>query len=248
MCLTCSCGQPNIDHGDSRNITFDRLAAAGQAGGVTIWEAANSLAHTVESVHRDPLEVFTESLSRPLIVCDVDGILAYFVQAACLAVNLAFGSAYTPEQWTTYRGPLSAEQHGWLNQQMDSPTFWATIAPDQEAAMMLRLLARDGYGIIIATDRPSDMRLVTQRWLELWRIPYDGLLVGPGSKERLAQEHGPDNPMILIDDNPAKCLTVPRPGVEVWTIRRPYTSGTQFNSWTELVKALRCFDMQAVRV
>ena len=35
MCLSCGCGQPNDDHGDSRNITLNALNQAAQAAGTT---------------------------------------------------------------------------------------------------------------------------------------------------------------------------------------------------------------------
>ena len=35
MCVSCGCGQPNDDHGDSRNITLDDLNKAAEAAGTT---------------------------------------------------------------------------------------------------------------------------------------------------------------------------------------------------------------------
>jgi hypothetical protein len=35
MCLSCGCGKPNDDHGDSRNITLDDLNRAAEAAGTT---------------------------------------------------------------------------------------------------------------------------------------------------------------------------------------------------------------------
>ncbi len=35
MCVSCGCGQPNDDHGDSRNITLDDLNRAAEAAGTT---------------------------------------------------------------------------------------------------------------------------------------------------------------------------------------------------------------------
>jgi hypothetical protein len=35
MCVSCGCGQPNDDHGDSRNITQNDLNNAAQAAGTT---------------------------------------------------------------------------------------------------------------------------------------------------------------------------------------------------------------------
>lgn len=35
MCVSCGCGKPNDDHGDSRNITLDDLNQAAAAAGTT---------------------------------------------------------------------------------------------------------------------------------------------------------------------------------------------------------------------
>jgi hypothetical protein len=35
MCLSCGCGKPNDDHGDSRNITLDDINQAAEAAGTT---------------------------------------------------------------------------------------------------------------------------------------------------------------------------------------------------------------------
>src|SRR5436305_14784266 len=35
MCLSCGCGQPNDDHGDSRNITLNDIDQAAKAAGTT---------------------------------------------------------------------------------------------------------------------------------------------------------------------------------------------------------------------
>lgn len=35
MCMSCGCGKPDDDHGDSRNITMDDLKRAAEAAGTT---------------------------------------------------------------------------------------------------------------------------------------------------------------------------------------------------------------------
>lgn len=35
MCMSCGCGRPNDDHGDSRNITLNDLDQAAEAAGTT---------------------------------------------------------------------------------------------------------------------------------------------------------------------------------------------------------------------
>lgn len=44
MCLSCGCGEPNADHGDSRHITGDQLRQAAQASGISTQEAAQNVA------------------------------------------------------------------------------------------------------------------------------------------------------------------------------------------------------------
>jgi hypothetical protein len=46
MCLTCGCGEPNDDHGDSRHITMDDLTNAADAAEISVEEAAGNLQQT----------------------------------------------------------------------------------------------------------------------------------------------------------------------------------------------------------
>jgi hypothetical protein len=46
MCLTCGCGIPNDDHGDSRHIIMDELKAAAEAAEISVDEAASNLQAT----------------------------------------------------------------------------------------------------------------------------------------------------------------------------------------------------------
>lgn len=48
MCLTCGCGEPNADHGDSRHITLDDLKSAAEAAEISVDEASNNFQETVK--------------------------------------------------------------------------------------------------------------------------------------------------------------------------------------------------------
>lgn len=50
MCLTCGCGEPDSDHGDSRHITMEDLKKAAEAAGVSVDEAVNNFNATVKQV------------------------------------------------------------------------------------------------------------------------------------------------------------------------------------------------------
>jgi hypothetical protein len=52
MCMTCGCGEPNEDHGDKANITYDQLQAAGQAADIDPEQAADNL-HDLAKKIRD---------------------------------------------------------------------------------------------------------------------------------------------------------------------------------------------------
>ena len=43
MCLTCGCGEPNEDHGDPANITYERFQGAADAAEISVEEALENL-------------------------------------------------------------------------------------------------------------------------------------------------------------------------------------------------------------
>jgi 8-oxo-dGTP pyrophosphatase MutT (NUDIX family) len=51
-CLTCGCDMPHNEHDDPRHITYEELAAAAEAAGITVEEAAANLQHTLHHEQR----------------------------------------------------------------------------------------------------------------------------------------------------------------------------------------------------
>ncbi len=47
MCLSCGCGEPNADHGDSRHITLEVLKKAAEAAEISAQEAADNINATL---------------------------------------------------------------------------------------------------------------------------------------------------------------------------------------------------------
>ena len=43
MCVSCNCGSPNDDLGDSRNITMDKIEKAAQASGKSAQQVAGNI-------------------------------------------------------------------------------------------------------------------------------------------------------------------------------------------------------------
>jgi hypothetical protein len=43
MCLSCGCGEPNNDHDDPDQITYEDLQKAADAAGITVEQAADNI-------------------------------------------------------------------------------------------------------------------------------------------------------------------------------------------------------------
>ncbi len=43
MCVSCGCGEPNDDHGDSRHITLKDVQSAAQAAGIDVQQVKKNM-------------------------------------------------------------------------------------------------------------------------------------------------------------------------------------------------------------
>lgn len=50
MCLNCGCGEPNDDHGNADNITFDDLQRASQATGQSLHDTIDNMERGLDQV------------------------------------------------------------------------------------------------------------------------------------------------------------------------------------------------------
>lgn len=245
MCITCECGRPLDDHGDSDNLTFDDFQRAAAAARVSVWEVGEIAARALHALHDEPKLAFARAAARPLIVSDIDGILADYVSGACIAVDAAWSKHYTPGTWTTYRGQMTAEERAWLAKlREDSGAFWLSLSACQAAIAALRTLSAQGFQVVIASDRPQRQAAATVTWLEQNEVPYaDLVLSGEGGKEALADRCSETARAVFLEDNPARWLTLSRPGVQCWCPRLRYTPpaftlARIFDSWGDIVRAL----------
>jgi hypothetical protein len=259
VCLTCGCHQPLVDHGDGRNITHQELVAAADAAGITPGRAVANLVATESAMHGtlDAAALFTAAASRPTVVSDLDGVLAFTTEAALTAVNARFGLNLLVDEQVTYSlaQRLNREQGMWLTGLFSRSTFLANLAPDGHALDALDAMHAAGIEVLLCTERPPSTKTATAAWLSTWDVSHDDLLMpGPGGKPAALAAYGPANPAVLIDDDPSKWLTVARPGLPVWTPRRPWTPTTSaayanvwvFDSWDQVLSRLLSTDPQEV--
>lgn len=187
---------------------------------------------------------------RPIVVTDIDGVLAFLTEVICTALNARFDLDLSVAEMTTYRieDLLPADQRAWLEAQFQRGSFYDDAPPDFHAIDALGAIRAAGLHTVVASDRaPDPTRVTTERWLKRWDVSYDELgLYGRGGKQRILAEYGPEHPAILIDDDPAKAVTIARPGVQVWSPRRPWTpidchtypNYWVFDSWTQVLDRL----------
>lgn len=198
----------------------------------------------------DPAAAFLAAANRPTIVSDVDGVLGFLTESIVTALNAHFGLSLVVSDMTSYwiEDTLAPDQRDWLVRQFARGVFYANVAPDYSAIAALGALREAGHHVIVSSDRPPDTtRQATADWLAKWRVAHDEVqLLGKGGKRRILAAYGPDNPAILLDDDPAKALTVARPGVQVWSPARPWTPASWrrypnywvFPSWTAVLERL----------
>jgi hypothetical protein len=48
--MTCGCGEPEADHGDSRHITYSELKEAAEAAEISVEEATKNIQETLSRV------------------------------------------------------------------------------------------------------------------------------------------------------------------------------------------------------
>jgi len=193
-------------------------------------------------------DAFRSEAARPLVVCDIDGVLAFADETAASAVQAHWGLLIDTSAQRVYRMTdlLPKPEATWLHRLHSDPAFYVNMAPDFRAIDGLRALRDDGLHVTIATHRPPAAEQVTIDWLKRWDVGYDGLYVGPGSKHASLASCTPDHPGVLIDNDPARWITVARDGVDVFTPQRPYTPPQWqsyphvwvFSSWADVVERL----------
>lgn len=185
---------------------------------------------------------------RPPPLCvDLDGVLAFLLEASLGALNAHFGTSYQPSAASHYNFEdyLPGEQRSWLLALFARPAFYATLAPDYRGLDALTELADASARPWFVSDRPANTEGVSRAWLDHWHVPVTRLICGPGSKAAIAARYPGAT---FIDDDPAKVGLAER-GARVWLLARPWTRSvraagvTVFARWSDVVLAARAWDV-----
>jgi hypothetical protein len=189
-------------------------------------------------------QIFMAEAGRPLVVSDIDNTLCFQAEAVCTALNARFGTSRVPASLNAYPfgALLDPDERLWIARFTARDSWAACMAPDHEAITALNAIGTSGSTVAVASGRPPVIAQATTAWLDANGVQRDrDVLQGPGSKQAALSGCSPRKPGLLIDDDPCQWLTIARPGVQVWSPRRPWTpAGWQsypnvrvFTSWSE---------------
>jgi uncharacterized HAD superfamily protein len=171
------------------------------------------------------VRAFLSQVSRPRIVSDIDGTLAERDVATCLVINAKFGTDYhyddvvgpDPQDWLD-----DEEIIAWVDKHHHTPQFLSNLTPYQDGQWALWSLRSGGYHVTISSDREVELTTVSKDWLDQWAIPYDEIDIGDDHKLAIAEKATPDDPVAFFDDSPKRAEDLPRPGVTVYLLDRPW--------------------------
>lgn len=185
----------------------------------------------------DMATAFTQAMSRPSILCDIDNTLNFQTEIVFPMLNARFGLDLLAFKQTSYRyvDGLTADQAAWLKAQMAdaSNTMYLNVSPDFNAINALGAFKAAGFHVVVATNRNPRLTSVTAQWVNQWDVPHDELLVGPDEKVNYVTA----NPnTVAIDDDPAKALLLPPLGATLWIPKRPYTP-----TWVDMIGDVHVF-------
>lgn len=256
MCMTCGCLKPNQCHHPTENpkgdecydILLSDLEAAAAAAGLSTGEAANNIPRTLrQATGQSAAESFGAMLERPTLFVDLDNVLCDLTSAVAVALNAAFNTQYVGSDFQVYSWDSVVPSHmiPWLHDLTRSPTLYRNLSPIGGAVSTVRKAKAAGYTVKLVTDRVPDVQEATMTWLSQHDVPYDtlGMRLYGGSKLTYLADYGPDNPAVLIDDNPTYLFLAPKlSGIQAWTPRYPYTPSSPdirvFDDWHEVKRWL----------
>lgn len=244
ICSSCGCNRPWDTHQDARNIVFPQLQEAAKVAGIPLDVVIENLAQAVEQ--SVPEVAFMAQLAKPLVVCDIDGVLADWGFGAVAAVNAKYGEDYGYDDITDRHDWLPKKQQKWFDEYRESEDYYRGLAPAEDAIAALGSLRDAGYRVWVVSDRSPDLADVSNAWLDRWGVPREETHIQHGYKAMLASQASPVDPVAFIDDNPRHVKDLPGPGRTLYLLRRPWNLGAgdgvegvrPVATWLEVLAAL----------
>lgn len=163
------------------------------------------------------------TLTKPLLCCDMDGVIAEADGPLLAKINAEFGTDFHPRQITGWAieeliGNVVPDANTYIWSTFSDPDFIASQPLVLPAKIFLRKAYQHFRGVEIVTSRPESIRAETAGWLDHYGIPYTRL-VHTKNKGEYCQQAGA---RYMIEDAPHHAEDVHRYGVGVFLIDKPY--------------------------
>ncbi len=142
---------------------------------------------------------------RPIIAFDIDGVLADFEGEFCERFGIANRDKYD------LHSRYPAVDPGLISEFLTSPDVYLNLAPIFGGVEFLREFHTRGFQVVLITSRGSNLREVTEKWLNNYYIHYSELVM-TNNKAEYIENYNKTNPVpiiYLVDDMSSNLENLP---------------------------------------
>lgn len=174
--------------------------------------------------------------AAPIVMVDIDGVLADYPQSFYNFVNKKLGTSYDPEKQNDYdicrAMGLTREKYEELKFEYRESGYKRDIDTIDGAVSSMKILKDSGFLIVVFTARPvsehNRIEIDTYHWLEKNQIPFDALLFAEKKHEELAKFYKHFKPICFIEDSESNADYLSNDGINVVLFNKPYQHNKKF--------------------
>lgn len=164
--------------------------------------------------------------TRPVVACDIDGVLADSDALVRWLIGDEFGLAVFPEDiddWNAYERVLEghvSDPRGWLDRTFADPGFLDAVPLVLPSLAALRRIRGYARSIHVVTSRPEgeETESATRTWLDGYGLPYDRIAF-VADKSRYCRDF---RISYIIEDAPHHAEACLERGIGVFLVDWPY--------------------------
>lgn len=187
-------------------------------------------------------------MDKPLVVLDIDGVLAEFTYSFCQVMRMLhqdgdydLHTSGGQQSWGWEDIPEEVVSRTWASIHV-TPSFWSTLAviPSIPEVNGLHAL-KNSVDFLYLTGRRTDTRDVTADWLNEMDFP-EGKLILTNQKHIALQRHDTEA-LAILEDSPANIELLKKFGFPVfirdWPYNREVGGVTRVSSLGEFIQEVK---------
>lgn len=183
----------------------------------------------------------------PVVMVDIDGVLADYPKSFYNYVNEQLGTTFNPEDQKSYdlcrEFGISRKLYEELKAKYRETGYKRNIPTIKGSIQALTMLRVRGYKVVLFTARPvhefSRIELDTLYWLRSNNYRFDGIIYAENKHEQLANFYRNNKVDFFFEDNESNAGYLAGDGIKVILFDKPYHKGitheniTRIKNWDE---------------